>query len=139
MVVSDVALPRDAPHAALQLLLGLLTLEEKIGLLSPSGELGNTCNDHTYGAPRVGLSHYMWLVEANTGANSACIGGPEHKCSTTFNGPLGMGASFNRTSWYFKGNVIGTEMRACVAARPWPGHATPRIAPSPSHSHRSAR
>lgn len=73
------------------------------------------------GVPRIGLGPYMWLVEANTGANSACIGGPGNKCSTTFNGmlllvqtlapevllltnftclgPLGMGASFNRTSW----------------------------------------
>ena len=30
----------------------------------------------------------------------------------TFVGPMNMGASFNRTSWEMKGDVIGTEMRA---------------------------
>ncbi len=34
------------------------------------------------------------------------------RCATTFIGPMGMGASFNKTSWYLKGGVIGTEMRA---------------------------
>ncbi len=75
-------------------LLTELTMEEKIGLLGPDGSLGSTCGTHTRGAPRVGLSEYMWLTETNTGANAACLG--ENKCSTTFNGPLGMGASFNR-------------------------------------------
>ena len=44
------------------------------------------------GAPRLGLSPYMWLVETNTGANSECLsdGAGNHKCATTFNGPLGM-------------------------------------------------
>jgi xylan 1,4-beta-xylosidase len=100
-------------HAArIEALLSSITPLEQINLISPDPRLGDACNDHTAGVPRVGLSHYMWLVEANTGANSACLGGPDNKCSTTFPGPLGMGASFNRTLWYLKGNVIGTELRA---------------------------
>ena len=34
------------------------------------------------------------------------------RCATTFIGPMGMGASFNKTSWYLKGGVLGTELRA---------------------------
>jgi beta-glucosidase-like glycosyl hydrolase len=94
----------------LELLLGQLTLPEKIGLLSPTPALGNPCNTHTAGAPRLGLSDYMWLEESNTGVSSACLG-PGH-CATTFSGPLGLGASFNRSSWYMKGTVIGNELRA---------------------------
>ncbi len=97
-------------HERIEALLAELTTQEKIGLLGPTGTLGNDCDDHTAGAPRVGLSQYMWLVETNTGADATCLG--ENKCSTTFNGPLGMGASFNRTSWWLKGSVIGTELRA---------------------------
>ena len=35
----------------------------------------------------------MWLVETNTGANSACLsdGAGGHKCATTFNGPWAWG------------------------------------------------
>ena len=94
----------------LNLLLGQLTLPEKIGLLSPTPALGNPCNTHTAGAPRLGLSDYMWLEESNTGVSSACLGA-DH-CATTFSGPLGLGASFNRSSWYMKGTVIGNELRA---------------------------
>ena len=102
---------RTKSHAArVELLLGQLTLTEKIGLLSPTPSLGNPCNTHTVGAPRLGLSDYMWLEEANTGVSSACLG-PGH-CATTFAGPLGLGASFNRSSWYAKGSVLGNEMRA---------------------------
>jgi hypothetical protein len=102
---------RSKSHAArVELLLGQLTLTEKIGLLSPTPSLGNPCNTHTVGAPHLGLSDYMWLEEANTGVSSACLG-PGH-CATTFAGPLGLGASFNRSSWYAKGSVLGNEMRA---------------------------
>jgi len=91
-------------------LMSQLTLEEKIGLVSPNVKIGEMCNDHTQGVPRLGVPPYMWLVEANTGAASACL--PSGKCATTFNGPLGMGASFNRSSWAAKGRVLGTELRA---------------------------
>ena len=91
-------------------LLSELTTQEKIDLLSPDASLGDTCSTHTRGAPRVGLSEYFWLEEVNCGANAQCMA--EGKCSTSFNGPLGMGASFNRTSWFLKGSVVGTELRA---------------------------
>ena len=67
-------------------------------------------NTHTVGAARLGLGDYMWLEESNTGVSSACLS-PGH-CATTFCGPLGLGASFNRTSWRLKGTVISNEMRA---------------------------
>ena len=103
---------RSLPHAVrIEKLLAQLTLDEKIGLLSPNATIAhNTCNCHTTGAPRVGLGKYMWLDETNTGASAACLG-PGH-CVTTFPGPLGIGASFNRTLWKLKGGVIGTEVRA---------------------------
>jgi xylan 1,4-beta-xylosidase len=52
----------------------------------------------------------MWLTETNSAVNSACLA--QDKCSTTFPGPMGMGASFNRSLWRAKGSVLGTEMRA---------------------------
>ena len=36
----------------------------------------------------------------------------EGHCATTFSGPLGLGASFNRTLWRQKGAVLGLETRA---------------------------
>ena len=105
---------RSKPHEErLELLVGELTLAEKIALCSPqrrASGLGNPCNTHTLGVPRLGLTDYMWLEESNTGVSSSCLG-PGH-CATTFAGPLGLGASFNRTSWRLKGTVIGNEMRA---------------------------
>ena len=91
-------------------LVSRLTLEEKIAMISPQPALGGTCACHTAGVARLGVPNYMWLVETNTAVASACM--EESKCATTFSGPMGMGASFNRTSWYMKGSVIGTEMRA---------------------------
>ena len=91
-------------------LLGRLTLEEKVALISPNSSLGNTCNDHTSGVERLGVPQWMWLVETNTGVNSACFS--RDVCATTFPGPMGMSASFNRTLWRLKGSVMGSEMRA---------------------------
>jgi hypothetical protein len=53
---------------------------------------------------------YGWLVEVNTGVASQCLG-PE-KCATTYVGPTGLGAAFNRSMWEAKGTVLSTEMRA---------------------------
>ena len=71
---------------------------------------GNTCGTTTPGIPRVGLPEYTWLIETNTNIASACM--DSKHCATCFIGPMGMGASFNRTSWRRKGEVFGTEMRA---------------------------
>lgn len=46
---------------------------------------------------------------------SACSTNPKSgvkACATTFIGPVGIGASFNRSSWWLKGDAISTEMRA---------------------------
>lgn len=90
-------------------LISRLTLEEKVSLISPQPELGSTCATHTASVPRLGLPSYMWLVEVNSAVASKCFLG---KCATQFAGPLSMAASFNKTSWYWKGRVIGTEQRA---------------------------
>ena len=68
-----------------------------------------------------------WLVEMNTGVASECLG-PD-QCATTFVGPTGLGAAFNRDMWASKGTVLSTEMRAFANARwyrgtgaGYPGH-----------------
>lgn len=90
-------------------LMNRLTLKEKIAMLSPQSNLGDTCATHTASVSRIGLPQYMWLVETNTAVASHCL---SHKCATEFSGPLSIAASFNRTSWYLKGSVFGTEQRA---------------------------
>ena len=95
-------------------LLSRLTLEEKIAMISPQPRLGNLCATHTAGCARLGLPDWMWLVETNTAVAAKCLG--PGRCTTTFNGPMGMGASFNRSSWYLKGSVLGSEMRAIANA-----------------------
>jgi beta-D-xylosidase 4 len=91
-------------------LLGRLSLEEKIIIISPQSSLGNICECHTGGIDRLGISQWTWLVEANSGVAASCYS--PGKCSTSFNGPEGLGASFNRTVWRQKGSVFGNEMRA---------------------------
>ena len=93
-----------------------LTLVEKIRAVSPQPYLGETCGVHTCGKPSIGLPNYFWLTETNTAVAATCYHGDDtnkpYHCSTTFVGPMNMGASFNKTSWRMKGDVIGTEMRA---------------------------
>ncbi len=84
-------------------LLDRLSLDEMIALIAPFAGL-DSCSDHTGGNDAIDLPKYMWLVETNTAVAAACIG-PE-KCPTSFTGPLGMGASFNRTSWTLKGQSM---------------------------------
>ena len=79
-------------------------------MISPQPKLGETCADHTAGKASIGLPNWSWLTETNTAVAGACVS--EGKCATTFSGPLGMAASFNRTSWRLKGSVMGSEMRA---------------------------
>ena len=84
-------------------------MAEKIKSFQPYDN-GNTCGTTTSGIDRVGLSDYTWLLETNTNIASACLDA-DH-CATCFIGPMGMGSSFNRTSWRLKGEVFGTEIRA---------------------------
>ncbi len=99
----NTSLPIDA---RLDNLLSLLNLTEKVALISAQPSLGNTCRCHTSGISRIGLPEFMWLVEANSGIAAMCLA--PGKCATTFPGPLGMGASFNRTLWRLKGSVSHT-------------------------------
>ena len=91
-------------------LLSRLTLEEKVYMTQPQEKFGNVCGTTTGELERLNISQYTWLIETNTNVASSCLA-TDH-CATTFIGPEGMGASFNRTSWAAKGTVFGNEMRA---------------------------
>eukprot|EP00443_Scrippsiella_acuminata_P015208 CAMPEP_0115234328 /NCGR_PEP_ID=MMETSP0270-20121206/34737_1 /TAXON_ID=71861 /ORGANISM="Scrippsiella trochoidea, Strain CCMP3099" /LENGTH=774 /DNA_ID=CAMNT_0002649073 /DNA_START=30 /DNA_END=2354 /DNA_ORIENTATION=+ len=91
-------------------LLSHMSLEEKVAQITPQQDLGDKCTTFTKGKKDIGLPEWVWLVETNTNIASACL--REGSCATTFVGPMGMGASFNRTLWRLKGTVFGTEMRA---------------------------
>ena len=93
-----------------------LPLSAKIALIAPDPN-ENTCNDHTKGVKELAMDGYMWLVETNSNVAADCRVMSEKKgskvCVTTFVGPLGLAAAFNRTMWKGKGDVIATELRAC--------------------------
>lgn len=122
---ADVA--KDLPYCDVSLsvedrvadLVGRLTLEEKVAAISPQDDLGNKCMTHTRNVSRIGFPAYAWLVETNTMVASACL---KTKCATQFAGPLSMAASFNRSSWYLKGAVLGTEQRALMNIHHSRGH-----------------
>ena len=89
-------------------ILGRLNLTEKIALGSPTHN--PFCECHTTPIPSAGLPDYKWLTEVNSCVDTACAGAG--RCPTTFVGPNNMAASFNRSSWWLKGDVISTDMRA---------------------------
>jgi len=92
-------------------LLSLLSLDEQISMLSPT--IKPYCACHTPAIDHVGLPKYKWLTETNTMVNGPCIS--SSKCPTCFVGPTGMAASFNRSSWWLKGDVVSTDMRVLNA------------------------
>ncbi|CAE7287338.1 BXL2 [Symbiodinium pilosum] len=87
-----------------------LDRDDKIRQITPNSALGGTCTTFTSGKEDIGLPPWLWLVESNTGVDAACPA--EGHCVTNFVGPMGMAASFNRSSWLLKGQVLGTEQRA---------------------------
>lgn len=91
-------------------LMARMNLTEKIAQITPQGGDVDLCTTETRGKPEIGLPKWLWLVEATSNIASGCPA--EGHCATAFVGPMGMGASFNRTSWRMKGSVLGTEMRA---------------------------
>ena len=92
-------------------LVGRLSLDEKIGLMSADKHTHvSSCNMMSAGCLRLGIPSYMHLVETNTAVASKCLG--PGKCSVNYPGPTGLGASFNRTLWSGKGHAMGEEMRA---------------------------
>lgn len=92
----------DRVHA----LVSLLNLTEKASRMYSCRDNCDTC---PCAIPRVGLPPYAYLVEVNTAVAAVCL---EQRCATVFSGPLGIAASFNRTVWRQKGEVISTELRA---------------------------
>ena len=114
-----------APAERARALLAELSVDERIRALACQAELGGLCSCHTGAVPRVGLDEYMWLTEANTQVGGACVAAD--RCPTTFPGPLGVAASFNRSLWARKGEVLGTELRALVNAGWHRGVAADRV------------
>ena len=85
-----------------------LNLTEKIAFGSPTK--APFCACHT--APTAGLPDYKWLTETNSCVDSPCHPDAPGKCATIFVGPNNMAASFNRSSWRAKGDVVSTDLRA---------------------------
>jgi len=110
-------------------LLSRLNLEEQIKAISAQKDLGDVCGTFTAGKAEIGLPGYYWLTETNTAVTAACY--TPDKCPSTYIGPLGLGASFNRTVWRLKGDVLSTEQRAFNnlnwrrAPRPWANGTQP--------------
>ena len=69
----------------------------------------SNCDTCPCAIPRIDLPPYAYLVEVNTAVAAVCL---NKRCATVFSGPLGLAASFNRTVWSQKGQVISTELRA---------------------------
>ncbi|EGD72964.1 hypothetical protein PTSG_12201 [Salpingoeca rosetta] len=88
--------------ARLDDLIGRLSLQEKAGLIGPD-PVTSPCAFLDFGVKRLDIPPYLYLVETNTAVAFACIISQD-MCATTFIGPTGLGAAFNR--------VVSTEMRA---------------------------
>lgn len=88
-----------------------LNLTEKIALLSPT--VKPYCGVHTPEINRTGLSlpKYKWLTETNSavGGKDSCV--DTDRCPTQFVSNALMAASFNRSSWFAKGDVVSTDLR----------------------------
>jgi beta-D-xylosidase 4 len=90
-------------------LLSNLTTLEKLGLIGADPAY-NACPLVDAGVARLGIPKYMWLDETNTGIASGCAA--PGRCATTFPSPAGLAASFNRSVWRMKGEILSTEQRA---------------------------
>eukprot|EP00729_Bicosta_minor_P012589 gene12589-23156_t len=93
-------------------LISRLSIDEKVNTLA-GHEAPHYCGALTAGVPRIGLPGWRWLTEANSNV-AGCSTDPdtkEQRCSTVFVGPEGIAASFNRTAWWQKGDVISDQVR----------------------------
>jgi beta-glucosidase-like glycosyl hydrolase len=90
-------------------ILANLNIAEQISLLSPTEK--PYCAVHTPSIDHIGMPKYKWLTEVNSVVSNTGCHSPT-KCATQFIGPMGQGASFNRSSWWMKGDVISTDLRA---------------------------
>lgn len=73
------------------------------------------CSVIDAGVPRLGIPPMVMLVEINSGVSSSCYvdqSTNQTRCPTIFPSPLNLAATFNRTVWRAKGDVVGTEARA---------------------------
>ena len=90
-------------------LLPLLSLNESIS--QPSPTLAPFCAVHTPPIDRLGLPTYKLLTEVNSIVSNTGCHSPT-RCATQFIGGTGLAASFNRSSWWHKGDVVSTDLRA---------------------------
>ena len=88
-------------------LVSSLTLAEKVSRMYSCVDTCDTCSCPV---DRVGLPPFAYLLETNTAVATVCL--EKGRCATVFPGPLGLGGSFNKTVWFQKGKVLGTEVRA---------------------------
>ena len=100
--------PALTDEARVDDILKKLSLADKIALGSPTK--APFCACHTTPIASASLPDYKWLTETNSCVNAPCAG--QYQCPTTFVGPNNMASSFNRSSWYAKGDVISSDMRA---------------------------
>jgi len=110
-------------------LVGRLTIEEKVNTLA-GNEPPHYCGALTTAVPRLGLPAWRWLTEANSNA-AGCVKDAATgltRCSTVFVGPAGIAASFNRTSWWHKGDVISDQVRVHNNLGPGAQASTPSAA-----------
>ena len=77
-----------APDERVAALLGQLSTDAKIALLSPTQSPFCAC--HTLANDEVDLGVYRWLVETNSGVSAPCLS--PGRCPTMFVGPLGVAA-----------------------------------------------
>jgi hypothetical protein len=94
-------------------LVGRMNLTEKVGLLA-SAPGTDECSVIDQGVPRLGIEYMQELVEANSGIASSCYvdaSGASY-CPTVFPAALTLAASFNRTAWKLKGQIVSDEARA---------------------------
>ena len=109
-------------------LLSRMSLDQKLGMISPNPTLGSTCQGYTWNGTSLAsgpmtddqkflaqVITYVWLNEANTNVQSSCWkgwDGKENKCSTNIGGPNSIASTWNRTVFYQKGVIISTEQRS---------------------------
>jgi beta-glucosidase-like glycosyl hydrolase len=93
-------------------LIGRLSLADKLGLLgSDLVHTGlDTCTAMDTGLPRLGIPPFLSTVNTNSGVGAMCL--EEGKCPTAFPSQSVLAASFNRSAWRARGEMLSTEQRA---------------------------
>lgn len=94
-------------------LLSRMERADKMNLLA-SKPGTDMCGAQDQGVTSLGMPPVINLMEANSGVSAACYVDENQipYCPTIFPAPLSLAASFNRTLFTQKGEVVGREARA---------------------------